>query len=121
MSKTNASKQMYLKTILQLRKGGAKVRNIDIAAALGYSKPSVTNAIKKLSADGMVKVAFDNEIILTEEGLETAEKLLEKYEALESLLLDLGAEKSVAEENACLMEHVLTDELYELICTSKTK
>ncbi len=121
MRKPNESKQMYLKTILKLGKDGSKVRNIDIAAALGYSKPSVTNAVKKLVADGFVEVSPDNEILLTESGFSIASNLEEKCSKLETFLRELGADPSTAEENACRMEHVLSDELCELICEGKGK
>ena len=108
------SRQTYLKTIRQLGRDGARVRNVDIAAALGYSRPSVTNAVKKLAAEGLVAVS-KNDIRLTESGAAEADGLIQRSAAVEALLLRLGAPADVAEENAGLLAGAMTDELYEIV------
>ncbi len=111
----NESKQMYLKTIWMLGKSGKKVRNIDIARTLGYSKPSVTNAVRKLISNGMVIADKNNGIILTDAGRTAAEKLISRYMVLNDFLISLGAGKETAEENACRLELLITDELFNII------
>jgi Mn-dependent DtxR family transcriptional regulator len=111
---TDGSRQTYLKTIRALGMDGARVRNVDIAAALGYSRPSVTNAVRKLAAEGLVSVT-KNTIALTESGAAEADGLMEKSAAIEALLLRMGAPAAVAAENAGLLAGVITDELYETV------
>ena len=108
------SRQTYLRTIRQLGRDGARVRNVDIAAALDYSRPSVTNAVKKLAAEGLVTVS-KNEIVLTEAGAAEADGLMERSAAVKALLLRIGAPDPVAGENAALLAGVMTDELYEIV------
>lgn len=114
MKSDNESRQMYLKTIFNLSACTPKVRKTDIAKELNYSKPSVTYAVRKLISDGMV-TNEDGGIFLTEKGLEIAEKLNEKSTVLTSFFTQLGADESVAKENACRIEHDITDELFEII------
>ena len=114
MKAENESRQMYLKTILKLSKSGQRVRKIDIAKELCYSKPSITSAVRKLVADGMV-TDIKGEISLTDKGKEIAEMLNEKNTVLTTFFIELGAESSIAEENACRIEHVITDEMFDII------
>lgn len=118
MIKESESRRTYLKTILELRKDGARVRNSDIAKALSYSRPSVTNAVKKLIAEGFAQIDDIFGIILTEKGLDEAEKLVERNRILTQCFLRLGAEESVAKENAYRLEFIITDELFEAISRS---
>ena len=114
MNELNESKRTYLKAIRALGKDGARVRNVDIAAALGYSRPSVTNAVRKLAAEGLVTVT-KNEIVLTESGAAEADGLMEKRAVIEAILLKMGAPAAVAAENADLLAGVITDELYDAV------
>lgn len=100
MIKESESRRTYLKTILELRKDSARVRNSDIAKALSYSRPSVTNAVKKLIAEGYAQIDDIFGIFLTEKGLDEAEKLVERNRILTQCFLRMGAEESVAKENA---------------------
>ena len=114
MEKTNGSRQTYLKTIRELRRDGARVRNADIASALGYARPSVTAALKKLAAEGYIRVE-KGAVILTGLGEEAAKEAEEKSRVLTDFFLDLGAAPASARENARRAEPVLTDDLFELI------
>lgn len=115
MKTENESRQMYLKTIWELEKGSQKVRNIDIARALSYSKPSVTKAIKKLEADGLVISDKSRGISLTATGRDITEELVCRYNILYDFFLSIGAGSDTAKENACRMEHQITDELFAVI------
>lgn len=106
---------MYLKTILELESELPKVRCVDIASKLRFSRPSVTNAIKKLKNDGLVTSSPDGQIELTASGLLTAQKLLNRSTVLTAFLMGLGANKILASETACKMEHILSDEMFEII------
>lgn len=106
---------MYLKTILELESALPKVRCVDIASKLGFSRPSVTNAIKKLKNDGLVTSSPDGQITLTNEGLLTARKLINRSTVLTAFLMGLGAGQVLASETACKMEHILSDEMFEII------
>lgn len=115
MNELNESKRTYLRAIRELGRDGARVRNVDVAAALGFSRPSVTNAVKKLAADGLVTVSPKNDIALTEEGAAAADMLAERSLVLERFFAGLGAPGPVAKENAALIAGVMTDELYETV------
>lgn len=115
MEEYTESKQMYLKTILELQDESEKVRCVDIANKLGFSRPSVTNAVKKLKSDGLVTSSAETQIALTPLGLETAKKLQNRSVVLTSFLMGLGASKSLASETACKLEHVLSEDMFEII------
>lgn len=113
--KVSESKEMYLETILQLHQKGARVRSIDVATELGFSRPSVSIAIKNLQNEGLVVVEADSEISLTAEGLRQAKAVCERHQVLTDFFLSLGAEEKSAEENACRIEHIISNDLFELI------
>ena len=115
MKKSNESREMYLKTIMTLEKSIPKVRNTDIAQALSYSKPSVTRAVRKLIEDGLIVNDKKNGISLTSLGRKTTEGLVQRYNVIYDFLIAIGAEKNTAEETACRIEHMITDELFDLI------
>ena len=115
MKNNTESREMYLKTILSIEKECGFVRNVDIAKELGYSKPSVSVAVKKLQEDGLVTVQPAGRILLTYSGRVKAEKILERNLLLIEFLQYLGADLTTAKENACSMEHVLSDEVFEII------
>ena len=109
------SEEMYLETILILSREKGQIRRVDIAGELDVSRPSVTTAIKSLRAKGCVyDDAFGN-LHLTEEGRAQAEAIYEKHHLLTRLLMHIGADPAEAENNACRMEHVLSEELTEII------
>ncbi|MBR1675748.1 MAG: metal-dependent transcriptional regulator [Clostridia bacterium] len=109
------SKEMYLETILRLKNKGARVRSTDVASELGYSRPSVSNAVKKLIAEGYIFVDKDGELVLTEKGNKQANSTYERHIVLTSLFKKMGAAETVAEEDACRIEHVISDELFEVL------
>ena len=109
------SEEMYLETILVLSREQGQVRRVDIAGELDVSRPSVTTAIKSLRAKGYVYDDAFGSIHLTEEGRKLAETIYEKHHLLTRLLMHIGASSAVAENNACRMEHVVSEELTEII------
>ena len=109
------SQEDYLEKILQLSKEKEHVHAIDIAKAMSFSKPSVSIAMNKLKALGYININNRGEITLTESGLEIAKKTLEKHEILTNLLIQLGVSEETAKEDACRMEHDISDETWEAI------
>ena len=111
----NESEEMYLETILVLKEEQGNVKSIDVANKLGYAKSSVSYAIAQLSNKGYVYFDDFKNIILTKEGRKKACDVYDKHRYITALLMDIGASKEVAEENACRIEHVIDDELFNLI------
>ena len=109
------SQEDYLEKILQLSKEKDNVHAIDIARALSFSKPSVSAAMNKLKELGYIEINKKGEIILTTEGLVIAEKTLEKHEMLTELLIDLGVDEETAREDACRIEHDISDKTWGAI------
>ena len=104
------SGEMYLETIYVLSKTSSAVRSIDVAEHMGYSKPSVSRAIGILKSGGYVEMAEDGSLTLTESGLSAAEKIYERHTILTEFLTRLGVDRETAAEDACKMEHVISDE-----------
>lgn len=102
----------YLESILKLREEGKSVRSIDVAMELAVSKPSVSIAMKKLRESGYVAVE-DGVIVLTEEGEAIARKTLNRHRILKNFFLRLGVSEAVAEEDACKVEHDLSEETFQ--------
>ena len=109
------SGQMYLETIYVLSKEKNFVRSIDVGEHMGYSKPSVSRAVSTLKKDGYITVGEDGGLQLTEKGLEVAQTMYERHTVLTKLLMGLGVEESLAAEDACRMEHVLSEESFAAI------
>ena len=109
------SGQMYLETILVLSRTLPMVRSIDIVEHMGYSKPSVSRAVGLLKQGGYLLMEKDGSLTLTETGLETAKKVYERHTILTSLLTRLGVDPEIAAEDACKMEHVISDETFDAI------
>ena len=109
------SGEMYLETILILSRSSAAVRSIDVSAYMGYSKPSVSRAIGILRREGYLESDKNGHLTLTALGLEIAEKIYERHNILTSLLVSLGVEEEIAAEDACKMEHAISDRSLELI------
>lgn len=113
--KNNESMEMYLETIYLISKKGKKVHSIDIAKDMGFSKPSVSRAMKLLEKNNYIVFHQDGEIELTKEGLKRASLVYEKHTILTSFLMSLGADDKLAEEDACRIEHIISDEMFQLI------
>ena len=109
------SGEMYLETIYVLTRKSTSVRSVDVAESMGYSKPSVSRAIGILKSGEYITVDRSGHITLTEKGIQTAENLYERHTILTSLLVSLGVEKETATEDACKIEHVISEESFEAI------
>lgn len=107
------SAEMYLETIYQLSRERGTVRSVDVAESMGYSKPSVSRAVGLLKTGGYLVMEKDGTLTLTETGLETAQKVYERHTILTNLLIRLGVSPETAAEDACKMEHVISDETFE--------
>lgn len=112
--KLHQSGEDYMKTILLLHKQSHEVRNVDIAEAMGYSKPSVSHMIKNLKQLHYV-TAIENNICLTADGLQYANKIYARYCTIRDLLIYLGVSLKTAEKDACCMEHIISDETFEAL------
>ena len=109
------SGEMYLETIYVLSKQCDHVRSVDVSEHMGYSKPSVSRAVSLLKSGGYITMDKDNYIHLTETGLEIAEKIYARHTVLSALLTRLGVSPETASEDACRMEHAISDESFEAI------
>ena len=109
------SGEMYLETILILTKEGKSVRAIDVCEYMGYSKPSVSRALSILKESGHVQVDKAGHLTLTESGRAVAEKIYEKHNILTKVLVSLGVDERIASEDACKIEHHISDETFEAI------
>ncbi len=109
------SGEMYLESIYILTGKSNAVRSIDVCEYMGYSKPSVSRAIGLLKSGGYVTVDDDGHLSLTEVGKEVAKKIYERHTMLTELLVRLGVPKEIAAEDACKIEHVISDETVEAI------
>lgn len=109
------SGEMYLETILILSKKNGSVRSVDISEHMGYSKPSVSRAVGLLKKDAFITVEKEGYIHLTDKGLAMAEKILERHTILTDLLVRLGVSQETATNDACRIEHVISDETFEAI------
>ena len=111
----HASAEDYLESILILQERCGQVRSIDIVNMLGYSKPSVSVAMKKLRESGYISMAPDGLITLNESGLEIAKKVYGRHKAITKLFIMLGVDPEQAAEDACKVEHDLSDETFTRI------
>lgn len=109
------SGEMYLETILVLSQRNGNVRSIDIAGEMNFSKPSVSRAMGKLREGGYINMNSDGIISLTESGRAVAEKIYERHNVLSTLLMKLGIDKETATEDACRIEHVISDSSFDAI------
>ena len=107
------SAEMYLETIYQLLRRRGSVRSVDVAESMGYSKPSVSRAVGLLKQGGYLRMDKDGSLVLTEMGMAAAEKVVERHEILTNLLIRLGVSPETAAEDACKMEHVISDETFD--------
>ena len=106
------SGEMYLETILILSRERGHVRSIDISEYMGYSKPSVSRAVGLLKNGGYIVVDKDGYITLTEQGLAHATKIYDRHNILSQLLIRLGVNPETAAEDACKLEHAISDESF---------
>ena len=113
--KIQESAENYLETILMLEQSKGRVRSIDIAVELGFSKPSVSIAMKKLRENGYISMAGDGTITLNESGLEIASRVYQRHQVITELFTLLGVDREQAAEDACRVEHDLSQETFQRI------
>ena len=111
----NESAENYLETILILSKSHPVVRSVDIAEELGFKKSSVSVAMKNLREKNHITVTKEGFIYLTESGKAIADMIYERHELLTAWLIRLGVDEQIASEDACRMEHVISQESFEAI------
>lgn len=111
--KIQQSAEDYLESILVIKKRNGMVRSIDIAADLGVTKPSVSVAMKNLRLGGYIEVDKDGYITLCDSGLEIAERIYERHTFLTQWLTSIGVDPTIAAEDACRIEHVISAETFE--------
>ena len=109
------SGEMYLETIYVLSLKSDTVRGIDIGEHMGYSKPSVSRALGLLKDDGLVRKDSDGYIKLTEAGEILAKRIYERHSVLSKLFMDLGVDEKTATEDACRIEHYISDTTFEAV------
>ena len=109
------SGEMYLETILRLSQKSGHVRAIDVGEEMGYSKPSVSRAMSLLKEGGYIVIDRDGAITLTDAGREIAEKIYARHTLLTKFLISLGVDEATASEDACKMEHSISDISFEAI------
>lgn len=109
------SGENYLEAILMIYKKKGSVRSIDIVNQLNISKPSVSVAMKNLRENGYIVMDENNNITLTEKGREIAERIYERHLVLQEMLIGLGVSEETAVEDACRIEHDLSEETFEAI------
>lgn len=109
------SAEMYLETIYLLSQQRNTVRSIDVAEHMGYSKPSVSRAVGLLKQGGYLVVDEDGFLSLTDEGHAVAEKIFERHTVLSKLFVSLGVNADTAAEDACKIEHIISDETFAAI------
>lgn len=103
----------YLEAILKLKQKHGQVRSIDIVGELGYSKPSVSIAMKRLRENGYIEMAADGYITLTESGFAVADRIYTRHRILTQLFVAIGVSEEVAAADACKIEHDLSDETFD--------
>ena len=109
------SGEMYLETILVLSQKSDSVRSLDVAEYMGFSKPSVSRAVGLLKSGGYMTVDREGYLSLTKEGLEIAQKIYDRHKLLTAFLINIGVDEKTAAEDACKMEHDISDLTYEAI------
>ncbi|MBQ6979705.1 MAG: metal-dependent transcriptional regulator [Clostridia bacterium] len=113
--KIQESGEMYLESILILSKRKGAVRSIDIAEHLNYSKPSISRAMSILRAENYIYIDKNGHIFLTEKGKCVADKIYERHTVLTALLTEIGVSPETAADDACRIEHVISDETFNAI------
>ena len=115
IKRTRESEEMYLETILLLHREHANVRAVDVGEHLGYAKSSVSRGVNLLKDKGYIEIdPATGNITFTEAGKKKAGGVYERHRVLTKALIKLGAEEHVAEENACRIEHVVSNELMDV-------
>ena len=109
------SSEDYLKCILELKEKHGHVRSVDVACEMGVTKPSVSNAMKKLRREGLIRVDEDGYICFSETGKQIAEKVHNKHLLITKVLMHIGVSENTASKEAHMIEHVISDETYRCL------
>ena len=115
------SAEMYLETIYELSLTSNSVRSIDVAESMGYSKPSVSRAVGLLKQGGYLITDEDGFLVLTEEGHSVATRIYDRHRVLSLMLEAIGVDKKTASEDACKIEHVISEETFQALKLSHDK
>lgn len=110
------SAEDYLESMLILKEKNGYIRSVDIATLLGVTKPSVSNAMKRLREEGYIEMNRSGFITVTEKGMEIANKIYTRHKKLTDFFVALGVAPDVAEDDACRIEHDISDETFDAIC-----
>ena len=115
IKRTRESEEMYLETILLLHRGKPNVRAVDVGEELGYAKSSVSRGVNLLKDKGYIEIDHaTGNLTFTEAGKKKAEGIYERHSVLTKALMKMGAEEHIAEENACRIEHVVSEEMMQV-------
>ena len=106
----------YLEAMLMMKEEHGYIRSVDVAEHLGVTKPSVSYTTKRLRENGYITMDRDGLITLTETGMEIAERMYSRHKLLTSFLIYLGVNPKTAQEDACKIEHDLSEETFAAIC-----
>ena len=106
------SGEMYLESIYRLCKEQGRVRSVEIAELMNYSKPSVSRAVGLLKKYGFIEMDADGYILLTDSGKKKAKSIYERHTVLTNMLISLGVDSKTADEDACRMEHVISEKTF---------
>mgnify|MGYP000868162911 FL=1 len=112
MAVVHEAGEMYLETILVLSRETDAVRSIDVANRMGYSRPTISVMMKKFRRDGLITMNEAGHITLTDSGRKIAERVYERHEVIAKFLRSIGVGREQAYEDACLMEHDISDESF---------
>ena len=107
----------YLEAMLMMKEKHGYVRSIDVAEFLGVTKPSVSYATKRLRESGHITMDKDGLITLTDAGMAVASSMLDRHKTLTAFLIDIGVDKETAEADACKIEHDISQQTYDAICS----
>lgn len=109
------SAEDYLESILMLKEKNGYVRSIDVATELGVTRPSVSYAMKRLRENGYIVFDESDRISLTDKGLEIAEKIYTRHKVLTKILVDIGVDEETAREDACKIEHDISQKSFDAL------
>jgi len=107
----------YLEAMLMMREKHGYIRSVDVAMHLGVTKPSVSYATKRLRESGHITMDRDGLITLTETGMSVAESMYERHRVLTRMLMELGVDEHTAREDACKLEHDLSEQSFQALCS----
>ena len=110
------SAEDYLESMIILNEKNGRIRSVDIAGFLGVTKPSVSNAMKRLREEGYIEMDQTGFITITEKGMSIADNIYTRHKKLTEFFISLGVDPEVAEEDACKIEHDLSDETFDAVC-----